>query len=149
MSFQKLWRSLTTPSRLKKGFAKGVQMGDARTSYSQAVQSEASAERIGHLVCSQSSLKKGAVGYGFVSTIHSAATQWRLSCCFPSEPLAWVCNWEISSVLHSPSVSNLEGFKHVVTKQRAFIWTWKKCCRADFQSMLLQSEHKESSKSAK
>lgn len=50
-------------------------MGDARTSYSQAVQSEASAERIGHLVCSQSSLEEGAVGYGFVSTIHSAATQ--------------------------------------------------------------------------
>lgn len=41
------------------------------------LQDEASAERIGHLVCSQSSLEEGAVGYGFVSIMsqpHSEAS---------------------------------------------------------------------------
>lgn len=47
---------------------------------------------------------------------------------FRESALAWVCKWMISSVLHSPSASNLERFKHVATKQ------WAKCCRVDFQS---------------
>lgn len=42
-------------------------MGDARTGYSQTVMDEASAERIGHLVCSQSFPEERAVGYVFVS----------------------------------------------------------------------------------
>lgn len=57
----------TTSSRLQKGFAKRAQMGDAKNCYSQTVMDEASAERIGHLVCSQSFLGEGAVGYLFVS----------------------------------------------------------------------------------
>lgn len=38
-------------------------MGDARTGYSQTATDEASAERIGHLVCSQSFPEERAVGY--------------------------------------------------------------------------------------
>lgn len=38
-------------------------MGDARTGYSQTAMDEASAERIGHLVCSQSFPEERAVGY--------------------------------------------------------------------------------------
>lgn len=64
-------------------------MGDARTSYSQTVMDEAPAERIGHLVCSQSSVEEGAVGYVVVSImlqLHSKAL--RPLALFHSKPLA-------------------------------------------------------------
>lgn len=39
-------------------------------------------------------------------------------CWSGNEPLLWVCSCVISSVLHSPSVSNLERFKHVLEKTK-------------------------------
>lgn len=46
-----------------------AQMGDAKNSYSQAVMDGASAERIGHLICSQSFLEEVAVGYLCVNNV--------------------------------------------------------------------------------
>ena len=50
-----------------------AQMGDAKSSYSQTLMDGASAERIGHLICSQSFLEEVAVGYLCVNNV--AATR--------------------------------------------------------------------------
>lgn len=68
---------------------------------------EASAERVGHLVCSQSFLEEGAVGNVFVSIMLQLHTEALLLLMLFT--FACVCNRMISSVFQpSPSGCNLD-----------------------------------------